>query len=229
MTSSSAWVVERHGGPAGALHALDPPSPARRTLWVLEPDRPALVLGSTQRPAPGMSARLAAEGIDLVVRRSGGGAVLLVPGEVAWLDLVVPRHDPLWDDDVHRAAAWVADAWVAALAALGVPARRHEGGSAPGRWGGTVCFAGFGPGEVVDAAGAKLVGVSQRRTRAWARFQCLLHLRHDAAALLAALGSSVPAAERDELVAHLQERVAVAAVPGGTTAVAAALHTTLPI
>ncbi len=39
-----------------------------------------------------------------------------------------------------------------------------------------MCFAGMGPGEVASA-GAKLVGLSQRRTREFARFQCTVHHR----------------------------------------------------
>ena len=39
-------------------------------------------------------------GVAVVRRRSGGGAVLLDPGGVVWVDVVVPRHDPRWDDDV---------------------------------------------------------------------------------------------------------------------------------
>jgi hypothetical protein len=46
----------------------------------------------------------------------------------------------------------------------------------PSEWSRHVCFAGIGPGEVLDGQ-AKLVGVSQRRTRRHARFQCALHRR----------------------------------------------------
>ena len=38
-------------------------------------------------------------------------------------------------------------------------------------WSKLVCFAGLGPGEVT-VAGAKVVGMGQRRTRAGALFQC---------------------------------------------------------
>ena len=43
-------------------------------------------------------------GVEVVRRRSGGGAVLLLPGEFVWLDLVIPAGDPLWLDDVGQAA-----------------------------------------------------------------------------------------------------------------------------
>lgn len=41
------------------------------------------------------------------------------------------------------------------------------------RWGRLVCFGAVGPGEV-SVAGRKVVGISQRRTRGGARFQCLV-------------------------------------------------------
>ena len=100
-----------------------------------------------------------------------------------------------------------------ALAALGVGGTRlHEDGLVCGPLGGTVCFAGRGPGEVL-VGDAKLVGISQRRTRAGARFQCavpvywdpaplatLLSSRPDAQAL-AAVGTGLgDAVERDDLV-----------------------------
>ena len=41
-----------------------------------------------------------------------------MPGEVLWVDVVVPADDPLWDDDVGRATHWLGELWAAALAAL---------------------------------------------------------------------------------------------------------------
>jgi hypothetical protein len=52
--------------------------------------------------------------------------------------------------------------------------RVHRGGMVDSDWSALVCFAGIGPGEVLD--GAKLVGLSQRRTRAGARIQGLMHI-----------------------------------------------------
>ena len=53
-------------------------------------------------------------------------------------------------------------------------------------WSRKVCFGGLGPGEVtVD--GHKLVGISQRRTRDGARFQCVVHRRWDPVPLLGVL------------------------------------------
>jgi lipoate-protein ligase A len=78
------------------------------------------------------------------------------------------------------------------------------------RWSPLVCFAGLGPGEV-SAGGRKLVGISQRRTRAAARFQCAVHGRFDGAAVAAML--RLQPAERASLAADLDASVAVVEHP----------------
>jgi lipoate---protein ligase len=158
-------------------------------------DRPALVLGSSQRHEAVDEGALRAAGVELVRRRSGGGAVLLVPDEVVWVDLVVPSTDPLWDDDIGRATHWLGAAWVEALAACGLRgAEVHRGPMVRGPWSALVCFAGLGPGEVL-MGGRKAVGISQRRTRGWARFQCAAYRRWDPAPLVALLRPPRPTVE----------------------------------
>jgi lipoate-protein ligase A len=175
-----SWRVERVPGPAGTLHAR--PLAVERTLVWCDVERPAVVLGSAQRDEV-----TAPDGVDVVRRRSGGGAVLLVPGDVVWADVTIPAGDPLWESDVARAFWWVGDAWAAALRALGVDARVHRGAPVRTPWSRQVCFAGVGSGEVT-VGGRKVVGVSQRRTREAALFQCACLLRWDPVALVDALG-----------------------------------------
>jgi lipoate-protein ligase A len=154
------FPIHRLRGTATEFHALD--LPAERGVWVFDVERPALVLGSTQPPVH-------VDGIEVVRRRSGGGAVFLAPGGTLWVDVVVPRGDDLWDDDVGRATYWLGDAWAAAI---GDGATVHRGPMVRTPWSDAVCFAGLGPGEVT-IEGRKVVGISQRRTRAAARFQCV--------------------------------------------------------
>lgn len=155
-------------------------------MTVLEVERPALVLGSTQRETDVDLRALDAFDVELVRRRSGGGAVLLVPGQTLWIDVELPRHDELWDDDVGRASHWLGRSWMVALADLGVRAAVHSGGVLETAWSRRVCFGGLGPGEVtVD--GRKVVGISQRRTREGARFQCVVHRRWDPVPVLGLL------------------------------------------
>ena len=169
---------------AASLHAEPLPDAPAREVWVLEATAPALVLGSAQGDdlVDGSAAR--ARGVDVVRRRSGGGVVWVDPAEMAWVDVILPAGDPLWDDDVGRAAQWVGRAWQAALADLGVaPTEVHEGALACGPLGRLVCFGTVGAGEVTTPDRRKLVGVSQRRTRAAARFQCAAYTRWDPAPL----------------------------------------------
>ena len=158
MTGS--WSVARLTGSATELHSRDLPDPVERAAWILEATAPALVLGSAQ---PWIDV----PGLEVCRRRSGGGAVLVRPGEVLWIDVLLPRGDPLWDDDVGRAAHWLGETWRDALG-VGVV---HTGPMIRTPWSSAICFAGVGPGEVL-LDDAKVVGISQRRSRAGARFQC---------------------------------------------------------
>jgi lipoate---protein ligase len=183
-------------------------------VWVCEPAEPALVLGSAQRDEVADAAACSAAGVEIVRRRSGGGAVLVVPGELLWLDLVLPAGDELWQDDVGRAFQWVGETWRRALADLGVVAHVHTGGLVRTRWSPLVCFAGLGPGELTLAGGAKAVGISQRRTRDAARFQCAAVHRWDPAALLRLL--ALDDADRAAGAVELAGAAAGLAVDNGT-------------
>ena len=192
---------------------------------------PALVLGSAQPIDTIDLAVAAAQGIEVVRRRSGGGSVLMLPGEMCWLDVVVPRDDPRWSDDVGRAMWWLGDVWVRALAACGISGSVHHAGLEGGDLARLVCFAGRGAGEVIarevvaghseSTAAAKLVGISQRRTRDAARLQSSLHLvwRPQLVADLIA-----DAAVTEEVLAPL-----VAAVDVSSDALLAALEASLRV
>lgn len=189
------WERSSWRAPAADLHALELP-PDGRHLWVLEADGPAIVLGSSQPAADVDDERCAAAGVAVARRRSGGGAVFVGPGECTWIDVLVPRGDVLWDDDVARATWWLGEVWCEALAAVGHPGCTvHRGPMVRTRWSPVVCFAGLGPGEVVDAAGRKIVGISQRRTRTMARFQCAVPTRWQPDRLSGLLRARPPAGE----------------------------------
>jgi lipoate-protein ligase A len=172
---------ERHlvGGTVAELH--DRPVPLdRRSVWVMEASVPTLVFGSAQREGLVEDDVASRGGWATTRRHSGGGLVALDPEDVVWVDVVVPHGDPLWSEDVGAAFRWLGDAWVRALGSVGVHASAHPGGAVRGDEGRVVCFAGVGTGEV-SLGERKLVGLSQRRTRDGARFQCLVHLRWDPA------------------------------------------------
>ena len=172
--------------------------PVERGVWLLTPTRPAIVLGSSQKDEDVDHAFCAANGIDVVRRRSGGGAVYVHPAESLWIDIVVPRGDALWSDDIGKSMWWIGDWWVALLADAGVvSAQVHRGAFERNDWSDIVCFAGKGSGEVFPQeshAHQKIVGISQRRTRDYARFQCIAYFQWDAAlhaAMLPGLANDV--------------------------------------
>jgi lipoate-protein ligase A len=208
-----SWTVHRATGPASAFHARPLPDPVVRAVHVLDVDRPALVLGSAQRDDVVDRAACEASGVEVVRRRSGGGAVLLEPGEVLWVDVELPRGDPLWDDDVGRASWWLGERWAAAIAEVGIPgAVVHRGAVVASSWSPLACFAGLGPGEVtLGVGGPKVVGISQRRTRAGARFQCAVPLTWAPARLASLL--ALDTGGWADLVGHLQRSAAAVERP----------------
>jgi lipoate---protein ligase len=210
------WAVHRAVGSAADLHARPVGASLAPAVHVLDVDRPALVLGSTQPDHVVDRAAAARLGIEVVRRHSVGAAVLLQPAGTVWVDVEVPRDDPLWDEDVGRASWWLGEAWARALAATGVDRPVvHKGGLVRAPGSDLVCFAGLGPGEVT-AGGAKALGISQRRTRAGARFQCAVPRTWDGDTLAALLPDAAGLA------------LAVRLVPADPDAIVGALLAALP-
>ncbi len=172
-----SWTIERTEGPAGPFHERRFDELDRPTVWAHRVDAPALVLGSTTDDGLVDRATAAAVGVEVCRRRSGGGLVLVEPASSCWIDVLIPRTDPRWDDDVNRSFSWVGGLWASVLRSLGVDdVAVHDGPLVDREFGRALCFAGLGPGEVtVASAGgrSKVVGLSQRRTRSAARFQGL--------------------------------------------------------
>lgn len=176
---NASWKLYTEHVSAGEQHGRD--LVAERAVWDVRITQKAMVLGSRQDESLLNGELCSRDGIEVVRRRSGGGIVFLAPGEHVWLDVVVPRGDVLWSDDVAQASWWLGDVWVKTLNALGENnvSVHHESLSSDA-WGDLLCFAGVGPGEVVqrdDESLSKLVGISQRRTRDFARFQCTIYTK----------------------------------------------------
>jgi lipoate-protein ligase A len=204
----SGYRLVRRRSTAGEFHALPVPEPAEPEVWVHEITAPALVLGSTQRDLVVDVSACERAGIDVVRRRSGGGAVLLVPDEVVWVDVILPAGCPGWVDDVHRPMVWLGEHLAVAFAAVGVDGVEvHDGGLISTDASRLVCFDSLGPGELT-IAGTKLVGMSQRRTRAAARLQACWYTAYDPSVLTGLLrdevdpGSLRPVAVVDESAAR---------------------------
>jgi lipoate-protein ligase A len=183
-------VTERALFDADVIRAL-----ARRTAFVRTVERPTLVLGSTQDVGIVDTQALARRGVELVRRRSGGGAVLLEPDRAVWVDTWVPRGDPLWRDDVARSGAWIGAWWAESL---GVPGLQvHDGRPIESRWSDRICFAGLGA-QWRSSAGALIHSLAYLEIE-WERLTELLDLGSDRA--LAAVELTASTITVPELVA----------------------------
>ncbi len=172
------------------------------------PTSAALVLGSSQRLESVDVDRLEAAHLSLERRRSGGGAVLVAPGQQVWLDAFLPRGDPLLEEDLARSSWWLGELWAQALVASGADHATlavHRGAIVHSPWSRSLCFAGLGPGEVT-LSGRKLVGISQRRGRLGAWFHSTAPVGFDPD-LLAGL-VPLDALARRALAGHLAGQVA---------------------
>jgi len=189
------WTIERRVDTAGALHGPWPAEGhrARRVAGLCSVvGLRAVVLGSTQATDVVDAGRAASHDTDVVRRSAGGGAVLVAPGAQVWLDVWVPRTDPLWHDDVIASSWWLGEAWVRGLEGLGATGLRvHRGRALRTDWSDVLCFAGVGPGEVT-APTAKVVGIAQRRTRHGARLHSMALVSWSPTALLELLSIEAP-------------------------------------
>lgn len=135
------------------LRRADPTPLLRFYAWAPS----AVSLGYHQDPGVVDGAALAADGIDLVVRPTGGAAVLHAD-ELTYM--LVARRDGPFGSTLAEVYDVVAGALVAALNRHGIPALRGGGG----RPGDAACFSAAG-GHEVTVEGRKLVGSACRLTR----------------------------------------------------------------
>lgn len=163
------WVRHDWSGTAQEFHASD--LSYERGVWLCSVTEQALILGSTQSDED-IAVQSDSE-VSIARRRSGGGAVFVSPTNTVWIDVTIQRDDPLWTDDVSTSMLWLGDAFVAALQPW-VNAHVYQGVFSSGNIGRSVCFASSAPGEVFVGQ-QKLVGISQRRSRGGARFQCVMY------------------------------------------------------
>lgn len=211
MTGFTSRTVR---GRVAEVHGEAFPDVIAREVWFVEPIDAAVVLGSTQPLASLDLGEVARRGLGVVRRRSGGGAVVVEPASSFWFDVWLPSGDPAFDHDIGRSADWLGDLVVDALATLGVDGvvvrARDVVRNTPARsWARLVCFGATAAGEVL-VQGRKAVGISQRRTRAGARFQVVIPGAFDPGAT-AALFSLSPSA-RAELARHLSDGVTAVAI-----------------
>ena len=154
------------------------PQGEEAVISLFTPIRDAIVLGSTQERSLLNESACLSHDVEIVKRRSGGGLVLLSADSTLWVDVEITSDHSLWLNDVGASSLWLGQVFVEVLTELGQEnLELHRGALMKSPWSSLICFAGKGPGEVFAADGSKIVGISQRRTRDWARFQCAVSLK----------------------------------------------------
>lgn len=130
---------------------------------------PAVIYGRSSVPAAPALERAREAGCSVLQRHSGGGAVLAGP----WMlgaALLVPAASPLAGAGIAGAFRQFGAAWSQALESLGFACREagpddtalqnRQAAELGVNW---VCFSGLSHGELVDAAGRKVLGLAQWR------------------------------------------------------------------
>lgn len=130
---------------------------------------PTIIYGRSQVPGAEALQRARARGASVLQRRTGGGVVLAGP----WMlgsALLLPPGAAFGRGGIVGAFTQAGEAWARALEALGIRCAlatpeemaRHndETARAGTRW---VCFSGLSHGELLDAAGCKVLGLAQSR------------------------------------------------------------------
>lgn len=141
----------------------------RPRLALVHYEGPAVIYGRSTIPAAPALARAREAGCSVLQRHSGGGAVLAGP----WMlgaALLVPATSPLAAAGIVGAFRQFGAAWARALDSLGFACREAGPDDAALQnrlaaelgvnW---VCFSGLSHGELVDAAGRKVLGLAQWR------------------------------------------------------------------
>jgi lipoate-protein ligase A len=181
-----------------------PTAGERTQLWVMRPTSTALVMGSSQKPEQFDDQKLAADGVQLAARRSGGGAVFIDPAAAVWIDVVAPRSSSMWSKELAENFLIVGRIWQQAFATVGVATNLCT--ESPKRTDAATlaCWAGFGWGEL-SVGRSKVVGLSQRRTRWGVRVQAMAVLDGSSARVSDYLHTPDQAKVRDALVATTLE------------------------
>lgn len=212
----SSWNEHHWHGTAGDFHSMN--LDAERALWWCDVSRSALIVGSSQSVSLIDEQCASRNGVDVVRRRSGGGLVYVDPVDSVWIDITIPVNDSFWAVDVTTSMMWLGQVFVDALSPW-VKAEVYSSSYKAGDFGRAVCFASQSPGEVF-VGDHKLVGISQRRTRDGARFQCVVYRQWNPEPWLPCVA--------DAHAALGVERLQVATLAASATDIVAAVFNSLP-
>lgn len=145
-------------------------------------DRPAVIMGRSQRPAEELLERGKTRGLDVQQRGSGGGAVFAGPWMLS-VTMFLPADHPVAELGIIDIFKWFEAAWKRVLLAQGISCRsvddaeiaqsKETAKNAEVDW---ACYAGLSHGELVSENGRKLLGLAQIRKKNGVALVSGLHL-----------------------------------------------------
>ncbi len=169
------WRFNEQLGTADQLHNMAAPLGGGFTAALNQIATDALVLGSSQTTDLIDQKRANDDSIEIAKRRTGGGIVFIDKRQDAWLDIYVPSDAPFLSPKIENSFDWLGLIWLEALKAtapeVGFRLLKSKPTN-PASLAGSLCFNSMGFGEIALGP-SKVVGISQRRSRDYSKFQCL--------------------------------------------------------
>jgi len=199
--------------------------------WLLyRYNKPAIILGAAQRPNEQQLARAVSQGVELVRRKSGGGAVM-AGAEMLSVSVFLPRHHPISTGSTVKAYHWIGELWQKVFTSYRLCTRlpnaediaqsKQQAERHSIDW---ACYGAVAHGELLDQQGRKLLGVAQIRSRHGCVLTCGVYLyppnwrllanvvkdQPDQASILAPYNASVhclAGADAESVIASLPRRI----------------------
>ena len=194
-----SWTIETKHSETALAHEANLEEWQKPTIWIIEPKDTCLVLGKSQRGRAFLDLNyLEEQNINLTVRQSGGGAVLVSPEDMLWVDIFIPQGSKFWIPDIAKASIGIGTIWHEALKRLDIECSLFEQKFTRSEASDLICFISRAAGELF-VKNRKILGISQRRSKFGTRFQCALIINWKPEQMIAAFRSS-PIPDLDKLI-----------------------------
>lgn len=170
------WLSQQNIGSVNDLHSYT--CDKSQLLAILNrPTSDSIVLGSSQSMTLLDSEKIKKTQIEICKRKTGGGLVYIDKVHDIWIDIYIPTTSSLYEINISKSFNWLGNTWIETLTELNRQLEPNlqivKTKSKTDELSSLVCFAGLNHGEVLYCD-RKVVGISQRRNKELAKFQCQL-------------------------------------------------------